>query len=279
MKRKFFSLLAACLLLSTSVEAKREHILPIPQKVTVADGVLKYAAGSSVTVAGVNKSSALVRFFQEFGVNDVKFDATAKSGDVVVEMVQSIPGSHNHNLTGYADEAYVLNVTTSGVRITAVSEIGVIRAAQTLTQMAEGYEVSGVNLECGEIVDWPAYKLCGYMHDVGRSFIEFETLKKHVDLLSRFKVNTFHWHMTENQAWRFEVKAYPQLTEAKNMTRFPGKYYTQEQFKELQEFAGERGMHIIPEIDMPGHSEAFVRAMGVDMQSAEGKVILKKGLD
>ena len=279
MKRKFLSLLAACLLLSTSVEAKREHILPIPQKVTVADGVLKYAAGSSVTVAGVSQSSALVRFFQEFGVNNVKFDAAAKSGDVVVEMVQSIPGSHNHELTGYADEAYVLNVTTSGVHITAVSEIGVIRAAQTLTQMAEGYDVSGVNLECGEIVDWPAFKLRGYMHDVGRSFIEFETLKKHVDLLSRFKVNTFHWHMTENQAWRFEVKAYPRLTDASTMTRFPGKYYTQEQCKELQEFAWERGMHIIPEIDMPGHSEAFVRAMGVDMQSAEGKVILKKVLD
>ena len=71
------------------------------------------------------------------------------------------------------------------------------------------------------------------MHDVGRSFISADELVKQVELFSRFKVNTFHWHLTENQAWRFEVKAYPQLTSSESMTRFAGQYYTQEDCKRV----------------------------------------------
>lgn len=272
-------LLAAFTCAISPAEAKKKHILPIPQQLVGNEGTLQWAAGSTVTVAGIENSSAITRFLSEFGIESVEFDAKAQSGHIVVNMVENIPDAHNHNLAGYANEAYTLEVNGAGVKITAVDEIGVIRAAQTLTQLAEGYQEGGVNLEYVSIVDWPAFKLRGYMHDVGRSFIDFETLKKHVDLLSRFKVNTFHWHMTENQAWRFQVMAYPQLTESKHMTRHEGGFYTQDQCRELQAFAAERGMHIIPEIDMPGHSEAFVRAMGVDMQSAKGKEILKKVLD
>lgn len=271
--------LAAALGGAVPADAKKEHILPMPQQLVANGGTLSIAAGSSVTVAGVESNPSLVRFFKEFGVNNVTFNKTAASGTVTVNMVASISGAYDHALDGYENEAYTLEVTSGGIRIAAVSEIGVTRAAQTLTQLAEGYETPGITLECVNITDWPAFKLRGYMHDVGRSFIDVATLKRHLDLLSRFKVNTFHWHLTENQAWRFEVKAYPALTQAFNMTRFEGQYYTQEECKEIQEYAYERGIAIIPEIDMPGHSEAFERAMGVDMQSDAGKVILKKVLD
>ena len=280
MKKLTLSLMMAAMVgWFSPAEAKKEHILPMPQQITAAEGLLTWNAGSTVTVAGVESNTAIVRFLAEFGITDVQFDAQAQTGQIVVEMVESISGAHNHELGGYANEAYTLDIDGNGVKITAVDEVGVIRAAQTLTQLAEGWDAEGVHLEHVSIVDWPAFKLRGYMHDIGRSFIEFETLKKHVDLLSRFKVNTFHWHMTENQAWRFEVKAYPQLTESQYMMRHEGGYYTQEQCKELQAYAAERGMHIIPEIDMPGHSEAFVRAMKVDMQSEKGKEILKVVLD
>lgn len=130
-------------------------------------------------------------------------------------------------------------------------------------------------LEAASIEDWPAFKLRGVMHDVGRSFISFEELKHEIDLLSRFKVNTFHWHLTENLAWRFEVKAFPCLTQAAYAVREPGCFYTQAQCSELEAYAAERGVTIIPEIDMPGHSQVFTRSMGFDMQTEEGRKALR----
>lgn len=281
MRKSIFSVfIAAFIGVCSPIEAKKEHILPIPQKVeAISEGTYSIPANSNVVVAGIGENASLSRFFNEFGIENVVFNATGNSGNVVVEMVNNISGAHNHTLGGYGNEAYTIEISQSGIKITAIEEIGVTRAAQTLTQLAEGYETSGVNLEYVKITDWPAFKLRGYMHDIGRSYIDVDVLKKHIDLLSRFKVNTFHWHLTENQGWRFEVKEYPELTLNKNMTRHEGKFYTQEECKEIQEYAYERGMFVIPEIDMPGHSEAFVRAMGVDMQSEAGKVILKKILD
>lgn len=113
------------------------------------------------------------------------------------------------------------------------------------------------------------------MQDVGRSFLSIDELKKEIELLSRFKVNVFHWHLTEKLAWRFEVKAYPALTQAENMIRYKGQYYTQEQCRELEAYAAQRGVTIIPEIDMPGHSDVFTKTMGFDMQSTQGRAALK----
>ena len=269
-------LLAAGLGVAIPVDAKKEHILPTPQQLKATEGLLTIPAGSAVTVAGLKNSPALVNFFKEFGVTNVSFVEIGNGGNVRVKMVSSIPGAYNHELADYQNEAYTLKVSASGIEITAVTEIGVIRAAQTLTQLAEGYDGTGLHLEYVDVTDWPAFKLRGYMHDVGRSFIAFEELKKQVELLSRFKINTFHWHLTENLGWRFEVKAFPHLTDAKNMTRQEGKFYTQEQCRELVAFAAERGVTIIPEIDIPGHSAAFTKALGYDMQSPQGKEALKK---
>lgn len=198
-------------------------------------------------------------------------------GDVTVkvETVNEIPGAFNHKLPAYPDEAYTISISENDIVIKVLSPIGVIRAAQTLNQLAMDTDV----LDAVYIEDWPAFKLRGYMHDVGRSYISVDELKKHIRLLSSFKINTFHWHLTENQAWRFEVKAYPQLTEAGTMTRFPGLYYTQDDAREVMAEARKHGVTVIPEIDMPGHSEAFERAMGFSMQTAQGKEVLKKVLD
>ena len=236
-------------------------------------GGTAFALGRTVTITDPTNSTLLQKFFTDNGC------AVATDGaQVTVTLVGSIDGAYDYTLAGYDNEAYTLEITADAINITAITRTGVIRAAQTLAQLAEGYDGTPA-LEALTMTDWPAFKLRGYMHDVGRSFIEFETLKKHIDLLSRFKVNTFHWHMTENQAWRFEVKAFPQLTSSASMTRFAGKYYTQEQCRELQDYAKERGVIVIPEIDMPGHSEAFVRAMGYDMQTDNGVAALKTILE
>ena len=269
MKKLFTTaLLALAFCFSQTAEAKVEHLLPKPQKITHNDGN-SFALNRKIAINDPTQSTLLAKFF-----TDNKCTISNDGIPVTVNIVQSIEGAYDYELAGYENEAYTLEITADAINITAIAPTGVIRAAQTLAQLAEGYE-GNAELEAVSITDWPAFKLRGYMHDVGRSFIKIETLKKHIDLLSRFKVNTFHWHMTENQAWRFEVKKYPQLTSESSMTRFAGKFYTQEQCKDLQDYAKERGVIVIPEIDMPGHSEAFKRAMGHDMQTDQGVEELK----
>lgn len=237
---KRLSVMTFCLVcLASSALAGLQHLLPKPQQVTALDG------------------EAAVVFDEEHT-------------DVV--MVGSIPGAYDYELAGFENEAYRLTVSDGRIKIEAVTPTGVVRARQTLAQLAEN---EGGRVPACVITDWPAFKLRGFMHDVGRSFISFEELRHEIELYARFKVNVFHFHLTENQAWRFEVKAYPQLTAKASMTRFPGQYYTQEQCRELDSVAAANGVVIIPEVDMPGHSEAFTRAMGHGMQTDEGVAELK----
>ncbi len=270
MKRILSATLIA--LVALIVQAKVTHLLPKPHVITETKGT-PFALGRAVTITDETNSAALRKFFTENGCT-----ITDGGAAVTVTMVNSIDGTHDYELAGFDNEAYTLTVTGNAINITAVKPVGVIRAAQTLTQLAEGYTGTAA-IETVEIKDWAAFKLRGYMHDVGRSFISIEELKKHIDLLSRFKVNCFHWHFTENQAWRLEIKGYPQLTADTSMTRFAGSYYTQAQCLEMDTYAKERGVVIIPEIDMPGHSQAFKRAMGYSMQTDQGVAVLKEVLD
>ena len=193
------------------------------------------------------------------------------AGDSLVIVEETTAESQSENdyaLHGYPDEGYRLLITEDEIRIQAAHAMGFLRGRQTLAQLMES---TGGPLPTCEIHDWPAFKLRGYMHDVGRSFISIDELRKEIDLLARFKVNTFHWHLTEDHAWRLEIKAYPQLTAATTATRFPGQIYTQEECRELEAYAAERGVILIPEIEMPGHSGAFERAMGHSMTTAQGR--------
>lgn len=254
--------------------AKVIHLLPRPQKIIIDPSQQPFLLNRSIVLTDPTSCKLLERFFVENGCT-IDPAATAK---VTVRLVESISGAHDYQLAGFDNEAYTLSVETDRITITAVTSIGVIRAAQTLAQLAEGYDNDHAKIEVLTLEDWPAFKLRGLMHDVGRSYIDIEELKKEIDLFARFKVNVFQWHLTENQAWRFEIKAYPALTSRTSMTRFPGKYYTQEECRMLEDYAAERGVTIIPEIDMPGHSSAFERAMGHSMQTDQGVEELKQVL-
>lgn len=185
---------------------------------------------------------------------------------VTVELVSSIPEAEFQN------EAYTISSCAEGVSIKAVTLQGAYWAVQTLWQMAEG---NGNSIESCQITDWAAFKVRGYMHDIGRSYMEFDELKNQILRLSRYKVNVFHWHLTDNQGWRLQSQVYTQLNANDSFTRFPGKYYTIQQAKELVQFALQHGVTIIPEIDMPGHSEAFRKAMGHSMLTAQGLAEMK----
>ena len=278
MKRFFVAALAVMVLcLPQTIQAKVTHLLPKPQHVELKRGAAPFSLNRSVTVSysgGAVKCELLEEFFTQNGCT-----ITNGGAAVNVTLVSEIEGAYDYTLEGYENEAYSLEISENAIEIKAITATGIIRAAQTLTQLAEGYPAGSEELEALSMTDWPAFKLRGYMHDVGRSYIPADELVKQIELFSRFKVNTFHWHLTENQAWRFEVKAYPQLTSTESMTRFEGSYYTQEECRQLMATAKKHGVIVIPEIDMPGHSEAFTRAMGFDMQSEEGKAVLKKVID
>lgn len=185
-------------------------------------------------------------------------------------LVQHIEGVENN-----PNEAYRLVITPSEVLIEAITEQGLFWAKQTLQQMVDAAP-KGKYIPCVEIVDYPSFRIRGFLHDTGRSYMSVDEIKKHIRLLSSFKINTFHWHLTENQGWRLESKVYPQLNDSIHFERHHGQYYTIAEAQEIADYCKAHHVLLIPEIDMPGHSAAFVRAMGVDMQSEEGMAILKK---
>lgn len=255
--------------LANVAEAKINHLMPKPKQVERHEGTLVLGHLHITKKQPERITHAIATLGNSFLGNKTS------TTPVTIDYVDAIEGAYDYPLAGFPNEAYSLAVTPDGISIKAVTETGTLRAIQTLAQLAEGDD-GMASVECCTITDWPSFKLRGLMHDVGRSFISVETLERQIRLLSRFKVNTLHLHLTENQAWRFEVKRFPQLTDATTMTRFAGNYYTQEQCRALDQLAYDYGITIIPEIDMPGHSAAFERAMGHSMQSGQGVAELKE---
>lgn len=169
------------------------------------------------------------------------------------------------------EEAYALEVNESRIILTANTTHGIFNGLQTLYQlMRNNVYVNGCT-----ITDWPAFSWRGYMIDVGRNYMSMDLLKQQIDIMSRYKLNVFHFHATEDIAWRLASKRYPQLTAPDNMLRNKGMYYTETDLKELITYCKERHITFVPEIDMPGHSAAFKRAMKTDMQSDSGLAIVK----
>lgn len=267
MKIKLLLSIALFFAASMSVYARTEHLLPKPQQITVTSGVFSLAQSIQITAPANSTTDPAV-------TAELTDLITSQGGTVVasgqalidVQLVPSVDGAE------FQDEAYSIEVTASKITIKATKLQGAYWAVQTLWQLAEN---SNGNLEGCKITDWPAFRLRGYMHDIGRSFIEFAELKNHILRLSRFKVNTFHWHLTDNQGWRLESKVYPQLNANSSFTRYPGKYYTIAQAKELVTYARQHGIQVIPEIDMPGHSLAFRTAMGHSMLTDAGLAEMK----
>ena len=208
--------LCVCLALPLPTQAQSDELLPKPPELVHTD-CEPFALGRAVQLNDPTDCAYLRRVLTGYGCT---LSETAEA-QVTVELVSEIPGAFNHQVNLFPDEAYKLVIATDAIQIQALTPTGVIRAAQTLQQLAEGYKGTA-QLETLSITDWPAFKVRGFMHDVGRSFLSIEELKNEIDKLARFKVNVFHWHLTEKLAWRFEVKAYPQLTADENMTRYPG---------------------------------------------------------
>ena len=170
-------------------------------------------------------------------------------------------------------EGYKLRVKNGKAIIRGKDAQGLIWGQTTLRQLQD---------ECGQahettIIDYPAFPIRGFMHDTGRNFRPVEMLKQELDLFSFYKLNVFHWHLTDNPAWRIECKAYPQLNDARfqRKGRDEGKYYTYDEIRDVIAYAKARGIMVIPEIDMPGHSQYFNKTFGFGMATPQGMEVLR----
>ena len=190
--------------------------------------------------------------------------APATALERVVAVEGAVPGAPAET----ADEAYVLEVKPDGVRIVAPSRRGEIWARVTLEQLVK---LSGGKVPCCRITDWPKFRWRGFMHDSGRNFLEVKHVKALIDAMQRSKMNLFHWHITEYYGWRLESKVFPELqSEGAFFKRDIGRYYTQDEFREIVDYAWKRGVTVMPEFDVPGHAYAFRRAFGFKTMRDEG---------
>jgi len=171
------------------------------------------------------------------------------------------------HLQPLADEAYELRITPHGVRIYADSSSGHYYGLQTLLQLIHGSEktASEVTLPCVEIKDAPRFVWRGFMLDESREFSGENAVKRLLDVMAYYKLNKFHWHLTDSSGWRIEIKKYPKLTAIGGVgnhhdPKAPAQFYTQQQIREIVAYAKARHITVIPEIDMPGHAAAAVRA-------------------
>ena len=251
-----------CLLFACHMQASEYYLLPRPQKFTEERG--------HFVLDKTRLDTPVLQDEWECFISELGGRIDGRSAAVIeVKLVESLDEAPLNR-----DEAYKLKVMAKKISIEAMSERGVYWAMQTLRQLADSSGKKTTFQGC-TITDWPAFRIRGFMHDVGRTYISMGELKREITMLSRFKINVFHWHLTENQSWRLESKIFPMLNDSANTTRMPGKYYTQAEAKELVAFCKAHGMLLIPEIDMPGHSAAFMRTFRHDMQSPEGMKILK----
>jgi hexosaminidase len=177
----------------------------------------------------------------------------------------------------YKSESYQLTINSNAIEVKG-KEAGLFYGFQTLIQLLPVSNSTSVKIQGASIQDWPRYRYRGMHLDVGRHFFPISFIKKYIDLLAQYKLNNFHWHLTEDQGWRIEIKKYPKLTEigayrAQTLVgnyhdRFPqlfdetpyGGFYTQDEIKEVVAYAQERYINVIPEIEMPGHSLAALAA-------------------
>lgn len=177
-------------------------------------------------------------------------------------------------------EGYALSITSAGITLKAADEAGLIHGVQTILQLLPAFRTNeAVQLPCVEIYDFPRFPYRGMHLDVSRHFYPPELIKDYIDLISYYKMNTFHWHLIDDQGWRIEIKKYPKLTDVgawrvdrsnlpwdSRQPQQPGEkatyggYYTQNQIREIVEYATARGVTIIPEIEMPAHVESAIAA-------------------
>lgn len=240
-------------------------LIPYPVSVESTGNVFQLRHNSSIYVQEGNKEVALAGEY----LATILYPATGF--DLEVEETSQAPAAGHiylHLNAGDEElgpEGYLLEVTDSKIELAANTPAGLITGIATLRQLFPASIESGVQfdsawmLPTGLIRDYPEYEFRGAMLDVARHFFGPETVRRYIDYLAMYKFNRLHLHLSDDQGWRIEIKSWPNLTNYGSTSEVgggPGGYFTQEEYKELVNYAALRNITIIPEIDMPGHTNA-----------------------
>ena len=267
MFKSFIFSLLLCSLLSFAQEVK---IIPQPVEVTTNSGSFVISPKTSLVVSNkIDEASAAF-------LNNYLSDYYGFMLPVVKKATKDyIKFNSLKDIKGLKAEGYSLKSDSKGVVIEGNSDIGTFYGMQTLIQLLPIEKSKTLKIAAVTVKDEPRFEYRGAMLDVARHFFPVSFVKKYIDYLALHKMNYFHWHLTEDQGWRIEIKKYPRLTEIgskRNGTivgRYPGTssdntpeggFYTQEDVKEIVKYASDRFITVIPEIEMPGHSSAAIAA-------------------
>ena len=245
-------------------------VIPYPNEVNLTEGTYNVKGTAIAVDPAMDEASkaAVQRFVSAL---ETATGVKTKQADGGIAFVRN---------ASLAPEQYVLDIQPKAVRVEASALNGFVYACETLKQMLPPAIYGSTKaqcdwvLPCGHIEDQPRFAYRGMHLDPSRHFWSIEETKRYLDVMATYKLNRFHWHLTDDQGWRMEVKAYPRLTEVgawRNGTvvkkdwssndgiRYGG-FYTREQMKEIVGYAAERGITVIPEIDLPGHMVAALTA-------------------
>lgn len=274
--KKLFLLLAVAILTTVVCHSEQfVNLTPAPANMTVGTGVFRIPAGMKITAQGLTPEmqSEVTKFISDFNKSTGLGIGEGKNGRMTVRLNKEI-----------ATEGYNLEVTAKGIVLEASSPAGLFYGLQTIKKILPANVMAGTNyprqksyeLPVVSIQDRPAYGYRGFMLDVSRHFFTADEIKRMLDVMSYYKLNRFHWHLTDDQGWRLPMDKYPLLTtvgatapdvvitdyRAKKQYKAGKPYgpysYTKEEIKDIVDYAKKLHIEVVPEVDMPGH---FVAAM------------------
>ncbi len=248
-------------------------LIPMPQNISYRSG--SFMLHSKTVIQTNDVTSFEAEFLQESIKNqtglDLKIVKVVPNSVASINLVFDVEGPEAGNFK----EDYKVEVAAKSITIKAVYNQGIFYGIQTLLQLIPHEHKSDIKIPCLQLVDHPKFKWRGMHLDVGRHFFPTSFIKKYIDYMAKYKMNTFHWHLTEDQGWRIEIKKYPKLTQVGawregsmvghyNEQKFDtiryGGFYNQNEIKEIVAYATARHITVVPEIEMPGHSLAALAA-------------------
>ncbi len=257
---------------SVSQTQTQLNLMPMPASVQTGSGRLAITQTFSVAATG-NHDASLDRGIRDFMVQlsrKTGIPFRPKAGTAATLEVHADHGREAVQQLG-EDESYQLTVSDSGAKLNAPTPLGVLHGLQTFLQLVQitpaGFAVSAVTVK-----DQPRFAWRGTLIDVSRHFIPIDVLKRNIDGLAAVKMNVLHWHLSDDQGFRAESKVFPKLTGEGS----DGQYYTQEEIRDLIAYAHDRGIRVVPEFDMPGHSRSWVIGYP-DLASGPGPFTLESG--
>ena len=235
--------------------------IPLPSSITTSDIVLPLNQIQSISILGEDEQlTSMAQNFKSFWKAHTQYELLISNDQTDEDHAITLKIDEDFNPH---NEAYELEVAADKISVLAKTAEGIFRGLKTLEQMVYLCKLEGktnfLSLPGGKIIDQPGYEYRGAMLDVARHFFSISDVKRYIDLLSIYKINFLHFHLSDDQGWRIEIKSWPKLTQIGGKTEVgggEGGFYTQEDFKDIIKYAEDRFITIIPEIDLPGHTNA-----------------------